>query len=168
MFFFLFYFLLTKAEIYIFCFSEILRQKSEESDTWYKTVWFLVVIAVLLILAVFAVVALCLRRTSGDRTVFVRERDPLPVRPKSRSTAASMSSNYTPSEAHFNLVSTIGCRNLSFNTVSIIYHLNIFRLIITIEEAALRRTLETRNLNRKAAWIGKVMKEMNLILTVKR
>ena len=157
--------------MYIFGFSEILRQKSEESDTWYKTVWFLVVIAVLLILAVFAVVALCLRRTSGDRTVFVRERDPLPVRPKSRSTAASMSSNYTPSEAHFNLgmVSTISCCNLSLNTVSVLYHLNIFRLIIiTIEVAELRRTLETRNLNRKAAWIGKVMKEMNLILTARR
>ena len=89
----------------------MLRQKSEESERWFKTVWFLVLVAVLLILAVFAVVALCLRRTSGDRTVFVRERDPLPMRPKSRSTAASSSSNYTPSEAHFNLgmVSSLRC-----------------------------------------------------------
>ena len=51
----------------------------------------------------FAVVALCLRRTSGDRTVYVRERDPLPVRAKSRSGLASMSSDYTPSEAYFNV-----------------------------------------------------------------
>ena len=84
-------------------FLEVSRQESEESDTWYKAVWFLVLLAVFLILAVFAVVALCLRRTSGDRTVFVRDRDPLPVRPKSRSGGVSLSSNYTPSEAHFNL-----------------------------------------------------------------
>lgn len=106
-----------KSKTYISsCSSEKSSQKSEESDTWYKTVWFLVIIAVFLILAVFGVVALCLRRTSGDRTVFVRERDPLPVRPKSRSTAASFSSNYTPSEAQFNLgmVRTIYCYNLCY------------------------------------------------------
>ena len=78
-------------------------QIQDNNDTWYKTVWFLALIAVLLILVVFSVVALCLRRTSGDRTVFVRERDPLPVRVKSRSVDPSLSSNYTPSEAHFNL-----------------------------------------------------------------
>ncbi|XP_028396319.1 LOW QUALITY PROTEIN: usherin-like [Dendronephthya gigantea] len=79
------------------------HQSQDDDNIWYETVWFLVLIAVLLILVVFSVVALCLRRTSGDRTVFVRERDPLPVRVKSRSAAASLSSNYTPSEAHFNL-----------------------------------------------------------------
>lgn len=76
---------------------------NQKNDTWYTTVWFIAVIAVLLILAVFAVVALCLRRTTDDRKVFIRDRDPLPVRPKSRSTVESDGSTYTLSEARFNL-----------------------------------------------------------------
>lgn len=41
-------------------------------------------------------------------------------------------------------------------------------IIITIEVAELQLWLENRNLSRKVVWIGKVMREMNLIRTVKR
>ncbi|KAM7427129.1 laminin subunit [Porites harrisoni] len=54
--------------------------------------------ALVAILILFILLALCLWRTSGNRTVYVRDREPLPPRTKLRSRPPSMSSLYTSSD----------------------------------------------------------------------
>lgn len=65
---------------------------------WYRAIWFIALIVLFAIIILFALLALCLRRRSGDRTVYVREREPLPPRTKMRSRPPSMSSLYTSSD----------------------------------------------------------------------
>lgn len=68
------------------------------SDEWYRSAWFIAVMALVAIIILFILLALCLLRTSGSRTVYVRDREPLPPRTKLRSRPPSMSSLYTSSD----------------------------------------------------------------------
>lgn len=68
------------------------------SEDWYRSVWFIAVMALIAIIILFVILAFCLYRSSGNRTVYVRDRDPLPPRPKTRSRPPSMSSLYTSSD----------------------------------------------------------------------
>ena len=69
-----------------------------DSEEWYSSAWFIAVMALVAILILFILLALCLWRTSGNRTVYVRDREPLPPRTKLRSRPPSMSSLYTSSD----------------------------------------------------------------------
>lgn len=68
------------------------------SDEWYRSAWFIAVMALVAIIILFILLAFCLWRTSGSRTVYVRDREPLPPRTKLRSRPPSMSSLYTSSD----------------------------------------------------------------------
>lgn len=68
------------------------------SDKWYRSVWFIAVMALIAIIILFVFLACCLYRSSGSRTVYVRDREPLPPRTKIRSRPPSMSSLYTSSD----------------------------------------------------------------------
>lgn len=53
------------------------------SDTpWYKTVWFLALCALAGVLAIFLLLVCYCRSCKGDRTVYVRQREPLPIKNK--------------------------------------------------------------------------------------
>ena len=68
------------------------------SEEWYRSVWFIAVMALIAIIILFVFLACCLYRSSGSRTVYVRDREPLPPRTKIRSRPPSMSSLYTSSD----------------------------------------------------------------------
>ena len=68
------------------------------SEKWYRSVWFIAVMALIAIIILFVFLACCLYRSSGSRTVYVRDREPLPPRTKLRSRPPSMSSLYTSSD----------------------------------------------------------------------
>ena len=72
--------------------------RTDTSGEWYTSVWFIAVMALIAIIILFVLLACCLYRTSGSRTVYVRDREPLPPRTKIRSRPPSMSSLYTSSD----------------------------------------------------------------------
>ena len=74
------------------------RAPQTSSEEWYRSVWFIAVMALIAIIILFVLLACCLYRSSGGRTVYVRDREPLPPRTKIRSRPPSMSSLYTSSD----------------------------------------------------------------------
>ena len=71
--------------------------------------------ALVAIIILFVFLACCLYRSSGNRTVYVRDREPLPPRTKIRSRPPSMSSLYTSSDRKNGsmIVSPCLCFNLA-------------------------------------------------------
>ena len=54
------------------------------ADAWYQQVWVLALLGLAAALIVLILIVLIFRRFSGDVQVFIREREPLPIRPKSK------------------------------------------------------------------------------------
>ena len=52
------------------------------STEWYKTVWFLALCALLFILLLLILIACFCLGYRKNRAVYVRQRDPLPIKPK--------------------------------------------------------------------------------------
>ena len=84
------------------------------SDKWYRSAWFIAVMSLVAIIILFILLALCLWRTSGSRTVYVRDREPLPPRTKLRSRPPSMSSLYTSSDRKNGSILVSSCLLLLF------------------------------------------------------
>lgn len=51
---------------------------STGENPWYKTVWFLALCALAFVLLVFLIIVCCCRGYRRGRTVYVRQREPLP------------------------------------------------------------------------------------------
>lgn len=68
------------------------------TNEWHKSVWFIAVMALVAIIILFLLIFCCMWKSTGGRTVFVRDREPLPPRTKLRSRPPSMSSLYTSSD----------------------------------------------------------------------
>ena len=81
---------------------------STGTSEWYQKGWVLALFGLAAALVLLILIGLCLRRFQGDMNVYVRERDPLPTRPKSKlgSQTGSRSSLYDMSERKFPFIGT--------------------------------------------------------------
>ena len=68
--------------IYSFIHSFVLAAAQVSEKPWYKTVWFLALCALAGLLIIFLLVVCCCRGYGKNRTVYVRQREPLPTKNK--------------------------------------------------------------------------------------